>query len=293
MMMSKNSYFNKTFFKNLMKRFWIIGLGMMVSYVLLYLYPIYQGASSEGYQYYAAYLKGSYFIGNLIISTIAILTSVALLYFYHNRTASTIIHSMPIKRSELYWTSFIAGMILMFVPLILTTGILIFYGKTIPLYYRELSINHCLSWFLIQSAIIFFAYGITQFCGIITGNLYTHCILGIFFNSLPWLSSQFFTILKSAFTYGVEEPSVAFENYSTAFNYVLNLEKWLTLRTLAYLTIYIAIGISLVFIAYFIYKRVKLEYIGSSVVFDRLKDIVVIIGTLVLSFICDILIYIQ
>ena len=106
-----------------MKRFWIIGLGMMVSYVLLYLYPIYQGASSEGYQYYAAYLKGSYFIGNLIISTIAILTSVALLYFYHNRTASTIIHSMPIKRSELYWTSFIAGMILMFVPLILTTGI--------------------------------------------------------------------------------------------------------------------------------------------------------------------------
>lgn len=48
MMMSKNSYFNKTFFKNLMKRFWIIGLGMMVSYVLLYLYPIYQGASSEG-----------------------------------------------------------------------------------------------------------------------------------------------------------------------------------------------------------------------------------------------------
>ncbi|MBS5593162.1 MAG: hypothetical protein KHX16_07550 [Catenibacterium sp.] len=164
MMISKNSYFNKTFFKNLMKRFWIIGLGMMVSYVLLYLYPIYQGASSEGYQYYAAYLKGSYFIGNLIISTIAILTSVALLYFYHNRTASTIIHSMPIKRSELYWTSFIAGMILLFVPLILTTGILIFYGKTIPLYYRELSINHCLSWFLIQSAIIFFAYGITQFC---------------------------------------------------------------------------------------------------------------------------------
>ena len=51
MMLSKNSYFNKTFFKNLMKRFWIIGLGMMVSYVLLYLYPIYQGASSEGYQY--------------------------------------------------------------------------------------------------------------------------------------------------------------------------------------------------------------------------------------------------
>lgn len=283
MMISKNSYFNKTFFKNLMKRFWIIGLGMMVSYVLLYLYPIYQGASSEGYQYYAAYLKGSYFIGNLIISTIAILTSVALLYFYHNRTASTIIHSMPIKRSELYWTSFTAGMILMFVPLILTTGILIFYGKTIPLYYRELSINHCLSWFLIQSAIIFFAYGITQFCGIITGNLYTHCILGVFFNCLPWLSSQFFTILKSAFTYGVEEPSAAFENYSTAFNYVLNLEKWLTLRTLAYLTIYIAIGISLVFIAYFIYKRVKLEYIGSFVVFDRLKDIVVIIGTLVLS----------
>lgn len=87
MMMSKNSYFNKTFFKNLMKRFWIIGLGMMVSYVLLYLYPIYQGASSEGYQYYAAYLKGSYFTGNLIISTIAVLTSVALLYFYHNRTA--------------------------------------------------------------------------------------------------------------------------------------------------------------------------------------------------------------
>lgn len=98
MMISKNSYFNKTFFKNFMKRFWIIGLGMMVSYVLLYLYPIYQGASSEGYQYYAAYLKGSYFIGNLIISTIAILTSVALLYFYHNRTASTIIHSMPIKK---------------------------------------------------------------------------------------------------------------------------------------------------------------------------------------------------
>ena len=136
---------------------------------------------------------------------------------------------------------------------------------------------------MIQSALILFAYGITQLSGIITGNLYTHCILGVFFNSLPWLCSQFFTILKSAFTYGVEEPSVAFENYSTAFNYVFNLEKWLTLRTLAYLTIYIAIGIGFVFIAYFIYKRVKLEYIGSSVVFDRLKDVVVILGTLVLS----------
>ena len=48
MMMSKNSYFNKTFFKNLMKRFWIIGLGMMVSYVLLYLYPIYRAQVQRG-----------------------------------------------------------------------------------------------------------------------------------------------------------------------------------------------------------------------------------------------------
>ena len=283
MMISKNSYFNKTFFKNLMKRFWIISLGVMVSYVLSYLYPIYQGAGSEGYQYYATYLKGSYFTGNLMISLIAILTSVALLYFYHNRSAATIIHSMPIKRSELYWTSFIAGMIFMFVPLILTTGILIFFGKTIPLYYRELSIYHCLGWFLTQSALILFAYGITQLCGVITGNLYSHCILGVFFNCLPWLCSQFFTILKSAFTYGVEEPSVAFESYSTAFNYILSLENWLTLRTLGCLFIYIAIGISLIFIAYFIYKRVNLEYIGSSVVFDRLRDVVVVLGTLVLS----------
>lgn len=283
MMISKNSYFNKPFFKNLMKRFWIIGLGVMVSYVLLYLYPIYQGASSEAYQYYAAYLEGTYFMGNLIISSIALLTSVALLYFYHNRTTATVIHSLPIKKSELYWTSCISGLILIFIPLVLTTGILIIFGKTISLYNRELSINHCLGWFLIQSALILFSYGITQFCGVITGNLYTHCILGIFFNSLPWLCSQYFTILKSAFTYGVEEPSIALENYSTAFNYALNLNKWLTLRTLVYLLIYIAIGISLIFIAYFIYKRVKLEYIGSSVVFDRLKDVVVVIGSLVIS----------
>lgn len=282
-MTSKNLFFNKTWYKNLLKQFWIIGMGLMVAYILLYLCPIYQGGFTESYQYYATYINGSYVVGSLMISAVAVLTSVALLYFLHNRNTSTIIHSLPIKRSELYWSSFLAGMTLIYVPLIITTGLLICFGMTIPSYHRVLTLNHCLNWFLIQSALILFAYGITQICGVITGNIYTHCILGIFFNLLPWVGSQFFTILKSTFTYGLEQPSIRFGDCSTALTYVFSLNKWLSWYSILHLLIFIAVGVVAVFIAYFIYKSVKLEYIGSSVVFEHLRDIIVIIATLVVS----------
>lgn len=282
-MTSKNSFFNKTWYKNLLKRFWIVGLGAAVAYVFLYLYPILQGGYTEAYQFYATYLKGTYFIGNMTISVIALLASVALFYYLHNKNASITIHALPIKKSELYWTSLVAGFTLIFLPLIFTTCVLIFFGKTIPLYGKLLTIKNCLGWFLIQSALILFVYGITQLCGVITGNIYTHCILGTFFNLLPWIGTQFFTILKGTFTYGLEEPALTLSNYSTAFSYVYTLDRWIDFQDVGYLFTYILIGVFFIFISYFIYKSVKLEYIGSSVVFNHLRDIVVIISTLVIS----------
>lgn len=282
-MTSKNSFFNKTWYKNLLKRFWILGMGTMVAYVLLYLYPVLQGGYTEAYQFYATYLTGTYFVGNMTISVIALVTSVALFYYLHNKNASTTIHALPIRKSELYWSSFMAGLTLIYVPLILATCILICFGKTVPYYGKLLTVNHCLGWFLMQSALILFVYGITQVCGVITGNIYTHCILSTFFNILPWLSSQFISLLKGTFTYGLEESYITLSNYSTAFNYTYTVDRWIGFKDAGYLSIYILIGISLIFISYFIYKSVRLEYIGSSIVFDHLKDIIVIIGTLVIS----------
>ena len=293
-MTSKNSFFNKTWYKNLLQRFWILGLGIMVSYVLLYLYPMMQGANTDSYQYYATYIMGNYFIGNIMISVASLLTSIALFYYLHNRSASTIIHSLPIKRSQLYWSSFFAGITLIFLPLIITTFLMIFFGITLSSYQHLLTIRHCLSWMLMQTTLILFAYSIAQICGVITGNFYTHCILGGFFNLLPWICSQFFVMLKATFTYGIEQPEVTMGDYSTAFTYIYSLDEWLTPKTTAYLFIYIVIGIALIFISYFVYKNVRLEYIGSSVVFDKLSDIVVIIGTLVVgSFITYIFISVE
>lgn len=128
-MESKTSFFNKTIFSKTWKRFfpWCI----CYSLILLVAIPILTLINYPGFQYddqpyrttemlYQAQTDSQFVI--IAIFAAAILSAMLIFSFLYKNNAVSMFHSLPVKRSTHLFTSFLAGLTLLLLPLILAQG---------------------------------------------------------------------------------------------------------------------------------------------------------------------------
>ena len=119
------SLINIQLLKEQLKRFWAIAAILMIIYVVAGLIPVYS-VHSEHPEYYHILGRNMANLLNMVNPVVMvtmllspILAVMALYPYYFSNSASTVFHSFPLNKRQLFWTNIAAAFILMLLPLLI------------------------------------------------------------------------------------------------------------------------------------------------------------------------------
>lgn len=296
MMKSKNSYF-KTWFSELVRKYWILYIIGFMAYFISVSLPIYMNITT--YDRIYEYAQNTMYNCNPIVITIdiffAIITSISVFSFLHNKNASILIHSMPIGRKKLFWYSTFSGFVFMIIPIILI-GI-----SLLPLSQAQLrqmpsngyddftapgnlfTLWNISKWIFIQFVNILFVYAISVFSAVISGNSIIHFLLSMFFFILPTALNNQISLIMNTFCFGFKEFKLIPDEKLSPFMTGFMSNEFKGHDIYIHLAIFILISAVILVLSYNLYKIVKAERGKSACVFPVLTDIICVILTFVLT----------
>jgi ABC-2 type transport system permease protein len=279
----KNSFI-KLQIEDMKRRIWSIALTMLAFIVLL---PIvcalnisnFQG--NDNLEWEILQLKGLVGSENVVIIVATIICAVVCglsgFFFLHSRKKVDFYHSMPVRRERLFFTSYLNGILIYFVPYVMN----LLFSLLI------LSINHYLNAEIILAAIngvginlLFFCliYTLTIIAVMMTGNLIISiCGTGVFLLYMPTvreLKNALFLSFFSTFT------NYSGGNKSTSF--LSPLESYINVATHNIkgndytISIIASIGATILLVgcALLLYKKRPSEAAGKSMAFGISKPII-------------------
>ncbi len=271
-MNSKTSLCNKTIVKNDLKRLWWASVLSTILMFLVVVIPTLDNVNRYSTWYPERtdawkierinnYFADSSYFGMFVGMGTALVLS-ALLFNYLNRAnAVSCIHGLPIKRTTLYFSHLISGIILLAVPIILITPFLL------------ACINDGLAGLEIFKFI--YAYVIYSLCiltfgtlmGMLTGNSASHMIFTVIAILIPLFLSTFLMFVGQQKLYGFYSTS-AIEELLLEYVYLFP-SKLFEINVLIYI---VAIIVSTV-LGVVIYNKRGLENHGEVIAFPSLKGI--------------------
>ena len=168
-----NGLISKAIVKSNLKRFTPLMVMGIVYFFCLYVLPAFFVDDLS------SHLRGSldfgFFAVRFYCAAMPLAVSLALCNFLHKKNAVMFHHSIPVKRTQMYLSIVIAGLIIMFVPIVLLS----FYISAVVNIATALKI---LGFGILSSTYVF---SICILAGIISGTTVMHFILAIWFNFLP------------------------------------------------------------------------------------------------------------
>lgn len=188
-MQSKTSCFNKTIFKKNFTYYWPIWV--IYTLFLFCIVPAQLFLTTVGDASLAADkikdTRTSSYIGVLSNSTsaiycfvIAVVTAMAVFHFLYNTKSAHAFHSFPVRRKELFLTSYFSGILFYTIPLVVTflLGVFVCAIRGIT------ALEYLLAWFLLMEGMNFFFYNMTIFVGMFTGQLFAVPVFSLAANFL-------------------------------------------------------------------------------------------------------------
>lgn len=279
----KVSLFNKSIFKTDMKRFWIASL--LYAVMLFFLVPFQYVAGQNRFlnvintipdEYLMTSFAGStypaIFLGMLCGGIFALM-----IFMYINSTpAISFYHSLPYRRTTIYFTKLLSGCILLVLPILINLFVLVSAKASstfIPAYFEHLFI-----WAYIQLVYTLIVFLGVSFVAMFTGNfMYLIAVSGICVIT-PLLTITFTENLLSEHLYGYIG---AFEN--VLYWFYLTPNHLLSLRAL----IYLALATLFIILGCIIYNKRDLEKNGEAIVFNKAK----VFFLYLVAFLCGIFSY--
>lgn len=267
----KASFFNKTIFKSDIKRCWWIAILEALILFFSTVWPIYSVCkrysmlSIIGASYPMVMPDWIYRGGIVAIVAFSVGVPIMLFSYLHFSSQMSMLHGLPVKRSELLWTKTITGLILTISPIILNV---IAFGVIIinPLYRDMIGIMPIAEWCI--SGIL---YTLVIFTLTIAVNLMSgHPVGALIFTGgvmlLPLLLTEFISsfLQEELFGYGGR-------NVEEWLKYIYPSQK--ELMTFPAYIVYILMAVAFMAIAYFLYKHRKLENHGEVIAFSWLRPV--------------------
>ena len=299
-MKSKTSYFNRTLFLNLLKRYWPIFAGYFVIWLIIL--PIslanilqYNTAtaafSGNALAFIAAagnqILNAGLYGGVIMSGAFGVLIAMAAFNYLYNARSVSMMCALPVKREGVFLSVFTSGLASMFVINLLTflisLAVVAAYGILAS------SFGYLLQWLAMVCMINLFFFGFAALCASFTGNILVLPIVYVVLNFTVYVVEMLTRTVMSMFIYGItsndtstlaafsppvkmlmnsniagilEEPG----NYSSAvigYNY----GGWATL------VVYAAVGLVFAVLAMLIIKHRRMETAGDVVAVKPLKPI--------------------
>ncbi|MEG0292330.1 MAG: hypothetical protein RR617_06245 [Anaerovoracaceae bacterium] len=244
---------------NVVKRYISFAIGGFIALLMILEYPL--------------LISKVEFTGDLlgIASTLYILflpiaCSVVVFSYLHKNNSAMMIHAMPVSAERVFNSYFVGGLILLILPIIAITPILMLQGgvKFVGLWCIE-SIVSCLM-----------VYAITVLAAVVSGNMLMHFFMACFLNGLSAGIMFYVYLFSQRFLNGFTVKSdlvSATAKMSPVTNKIINAGGgFIGYKMLA---IYFVLAVGLIIISSLLYRKIKLEKVGDSIVFEFVKPIIV------------------
>ncbi|MEG2104496.1 MAG: ABC transporter permease [Oscillospiraceae bacterium] len=290
-MQSKTSFFNRTLFLNLFKRYWPI----FVAYIIVWaaIMPMALGSnlnnqSPDNPMLMAAnYVMTAGYLGGSIMSAIfgMIIAMAAFAYLYNSRSVSMMC-SLPIKREGVFISVFTAGLVGMFVSNILIFAMTL----AVEAAYGAVGIGYLLQWLAMVCLTNVFFFGFAALCASFTGHILVMPVVYIVLNFTVFVVSFLCREVLAMFIYGMRpgamlETAASFSpvvgiNANTHVQGVMAMgadgievpvsyfySSWPTLL------IYAAVGVAFAICALLLIKHRRMESASDVIAVNPLKPV--------------------
>lgn len=228
-------------------------------------------------------LNNQYFPYLLLHLSVPVIAAVVLYRYLHSPGSSTMVHGLPLTRAKIFNSNFLSGIILVVLPLILTTIILLLLVKPVFEYTGGENIFTgvlVLQWLWQSLIVVLSVYGIGVFAGVVTGNAAMHMLLGFGFNGLLPAIYSVVVAYFSEFLFGFDGLARWIETAAGIMPYTKAIQN-LGPFSLGFTIYYILFFVAILVISSLLYHKRQLEKAGDSLVF---KTAGVVISYLVAFF---------
>lgn len=291
-MKSKISFFNKTIFWKNVTLYWPIWL--IYTLYLIGVMPFllwlntHDRFDTEPYtdkrMIRMIYLITQPQMYTIVIAGAAVIAGMALFSYLYKSQSANMIHSLPVDRTELFGTNVISGLAFLIVPqivtFVLTTLICLAEGIT--------KVEYLGMWLLYAMATAFISFSFVTICAFFTGQLVAMPIYVIAINSLAYIVSSLISVVTEWFGYGVDGSALLSSDillwFSPLVNYMANVDTdyfysegreviGIQMSGIECILIYLAVAIVLYVLAFFVYRRRKIEQAGDLITVEMVKPI--------------------
>lgn len=280
-MQSKTYFFNTTIFCKNLTHFW--PMWVIYSVLLLCLFPVRillnTGASYSGiaademamirkYSYVTTLFNNGSGFYLAVISLVAGLVAAMCVFFYLYQPRSVqMFHSLPVKRGELFWTNYLSGLCMLWIPVLIS----FLAGLVICILQGLTALEYLFAWFVILLGESMFFYSMTVLVGMFTGHILGMMIFTLILNVLFIGCRYLVTSLMGMIGYGLSQSYANRQN--SIFSPVIflgnkvgvSIPEWDSYRLygMRYIGVYCGVALVMALAAYFLYRGRRLEATGD------------------------------
>lgn len=274
----KTSFINTGILLNDLKRFTWIGAGyllILLSIVPLKIFMLYSRAQDFQINDTTAYLRIFQFdpynpIQVMVLIIVPVVTGLLLFRYLQDGRAADMAHALPVRRETLYSTHVAAGIIFLFVPLLLTA--LVSWALVAGLGIEGVKGSNILTW-LSNSLLINLLFFICSVAvGMVTGMTTMQGVLSYILLLLPSGLSVLLLHNLNQYIYGF-----ALDYYFPKIEKLSPLIRFTEISRNPFqsgeIAIYLGISIVLYFVGRSLYLRRNIETAGSAISFEVLRPV--------------------
>jgi len=206
----KTSSFNKGIYFFSLKRFWLIAFSF--AFLLTLNILDFLGIASDNMHGISVTFDSSGFARSifghsdiLAIFTFpffSLIAALAMFSYIHFQRNTAMIHALPVTRSSLFATHYLAGLTLVLLPLLISGTILVVGGLLLDI----AQIGMALQWILVSVVFLFLFYSFAVFAGMFTGHMAAHALYFYIFNFLAVFLQKVIGVVLSSLSFGYVAP---------------------------------------------------------------------------------------
>ena len=281
-MSSKTSFFNKTVFLKNIRQFWplwgtYLGILLLTSPLILYnYYNVIPDVSV--YQLREWVLNSAANLGLAFAFVFSVCSAVAMFSFLYSIKSAGFYSGLPMRRSGLFFTQFMSGLIWLIGSNLITALMLLLVEASCGKAYFDVTFQ----WFLIMSGYCLFYYSFAVLCAVLTGHNMVTIPLFIVLNFFVVIVERLVKAIMSLLVFGYDfrgtilkflSPPVYMQQFGVLSTYENGAVSGVTFSSWGALAAYAAVGVLFAFAAYMIFKRRHMESAGDVVAVNVLKPV--------------------